>query len=331
MTKKLLLGIDGGGTYTRIAITDLEGNLITYLEKAGSASIYKDKHAKHNVQTAIEDALRQSGHDADEVACIVAGIAGYDDEQDLAWVQELARVSGLDCTCHYLNDAVIAALGAFAAEPGIIAIAGTGCIAFGLTESGQHIRNYDFGYYIPAHARGLAYHAVGQIIAGETDASDAELLSKTFAYFQVADASSLARLGAKRFLLGDQARDKLFGEFAPTLTAQALAGSNLAQKICKENAHNLITAIKMLGACFDSDQVSVALVGSVINSPYMHEIFSSALRQPSNKKYDLRSPALPAVLGAITKAMELKNISINDNTLSNLRYSAKQIQAYSKM
>ncbi len=330
MDKKLLVGVDGGGTYTRIAITDLQGKLLTYLEKPGSANIYKDSGAKTNVQNAIRDALQASGYGAEHVACIVSGIAGYDAEEDLAWVQELTQVRGLDCIHHHLNDAFIATLGAFVNQPGIIVVAGTGCIIFGLTEDGQQIRNYDFGHYVPAHARGLVYDAVCRIIADETDASDAELLTQVLAYFQAKDIATLAHLGAESFRMDDQKRNKFFAEFAPALTVQASSGSNLAQRVCTDIANNLITGIRMLGACFASDWVSVALVGGVVNSLYMHQLISSALSRPANREYALRSPALPAVLGAITKAMELKGIPISDDILDSLRCSAKKIRAYSK-
>ena len=46
MQNDVLLGIDGGGTYIRTAIVDLEGNLLSYVTWTGGAFIHKDANAK---------------------------------------------------------------------------------------------------------------------------------------------------------------------------------------------------------------------------------------------------------------------------------------------
>lgn len=52
-TNGIVIGIDGGGTHTRIMVVDLTGNVLAYLEN-GASSIYKDLHARENVQSAIQ-------------------------------------------------------------------------------------------------------------------------------------------------------------------------------------------------------------------------------------------------------------------------------------
>ncbi|WP_325176800.1 BadF/BadG/BcrA/BcrD ATPase family protein [Paenibacillus alkalitolerans] len=91
-----MIGIDGGGTSTRVVVSDLSGNVLAYAEK-GPASIYKDSSAKQNVQDAIVEAIEKAGKCYDQVQGIVAGIAGYDAPSDLDWIKPLTDVPGISC------------------------------------------------------------------------------------------------------------------------------------------------------------------------------------------------------------------------------------------
>ncbi|EFM12479.1 ATPase BadF/BadG/BcrA/BcrD type [Paenibacillus curdlanolyticus YK9] len=141
-TKEIVIGIDGGGTHTRVMAVDLAGNVLSYIEN-GASSIYSDLKAKDNVQQAIIEAVHQAGRTMNDVQALTAGIAGFDKADDLGWVQALTTIDGLNCRKQHVNDAVVAHSGALLTEPGIIVISGTGSIIFAVTEEGQQIRNYD--------------------------------------------------------------------------------------------------------------------------------------------------------------------------------------------
>jgi glucosamine kinase len=73
MSKKLndiVIGIDGGGTHTRVMVADSEGNVLSYIEK-GASSIHKDLQSKLNVHQAIQEALQQAGKEISEVVSLV--------------------------------------------------------------------------------------------------------------------------------------------------------------------------------------------------------------------------------------------------------------------
>lgn len=44
-TKEIVIGIDGGGTHTRVMVVDLAGNVLSYIEN-GASSIHKDLQAR---------------------------------------------------------------------------------------------------------------------------------------------------------------------------------------------------------------------------------------------------------------------------------------------
>lgn len=325
MGTKVLLGLDGGGTYTRIAITDMDGNLLSYVEKKGASSLHKDLQAAQNVHNAVYESVDKAGCSLGDIVGIAAGVAGLDGDSDLEWARELTHIDGLECVSRHVNDAVVAHVGAFLSKPGIISISGTGSINFGITESGKHIRNYDFHHYNATAARFLSYDIVYRIIAGEADQSDSGLVKQALNHFGVRDLSELVELGLQGFVKDSRARDKQFGDFAPMVTDAAMKGSNLAMEICNQAAADIVTGIKLVGACFDSDTVSVALIGSVANSGYIKAAIDRDLSEKANKRYMLSEPVLPAVLGAIILAMELNGMDMDERILNNLSRSAVSI------
>lgn len=318
MRTDLLLGIDGGGTYTRVAITDTEGKLLSYLEWKGGAFLHKDANAKENVHSAVFEAVKQANGSVRDIVGMAAGIAGYDKKIDWFWVRKVTAVKGLKCPSRLVNDAVIAQKGAFLSKPGIIAIAGTGSVIAGIAEKGRFIRNYDFKHYANNAARCLSYNSIDKIIAGDANPSDTNFIARVLQYFSAKDISSLKELQTSKFAVENIQRDKLFGDFAPVVTDAALNGSELAKNVCMQAAKETVAGIRLLGDYFELDEISVALIGSVINSRFIKNAVYEMLCEKGNKKYLLSEPSLPPVLGAILMAMQLNNIELNEQRQSNL-------------
>lgn len=327
MGNELILGLDGGGTYTRAAITETNGKLRSYVEYRGAASKHKDKNAKENVFNAINEVVKKADCEIDDIIGVTVGVAGYDSEKDLEWIRELTDIEGLTCPVQNVSDSVIAQKGAFLLQPGIIAISGTGSIIFGITETNEHIRNYNFHHYAATAARFIAYDSVYKVIAGETDQSDIDFVNTVLKHFEVSDTIALAKIGSKGFTDETTQRMKVFGDLAPAVTTAALNGSHLAEYICTKAAADLVTGIKLVGACFEYDSVSVALIGSVANSTFIkNKITESINKKDNNKNYNLvAEPALPPVLGAIMMSMQLVDITINEQVINNLHECASNL------
>jgi glucosamine kinase len=153
MDRRCVVGLDGGGTFTRALAADLSGRPLAYLETGGSNPQH-NPHAEAEARRAIVGVVLEAGRELADVCCLGAGFAGLDDPADHEWAERFTTLPGLDCPRLVVNDAVVAHAGALLSQPGIIAISGTGSIIFGVTESGRHVRNYDFGHYAPTAARG---------------------------------------------------------------------------------------------------------------------------------------------------------------------------------
>jgi len=144
-------------------------------------------------------------------------------------------------------------------------------------------------------------------------------------HFKVNNLSDLIELGSEGFENDYRKRIKLFGDLAPVITTAALNGSCLAVEICKQAAVDIVTGIRLVGACFESDAILAALIGGVANSTFIHNAVQNMMSEENNKRYSLVKPALPAVLGAIIMAMQLKRIDVNERIQDNLYKGAEII------
>ncbi|KKO55307.1 BadF/BadG/BcrA/BcrD ATPase family protein [Paenibacillus sp. DMB20] len=318
MVHEAVIGIDGGGSKTRVMVSDLAGHILSYAE-GGPSSIHKDGNAHENVQKTIQAALSTADCGAGQVKGIYAGIAGYESEQDLKWVQRLTEVEGLHCPKWYVNDSVVAHAGAFLGKPSIVVVSGTGSIIFAVTEQGDQLKNIDFHHYASSAARFLSYDAIFELLAGNIQRSDEAMICKILSYWNVENVDRLRTLAARGFIEDGKERDKKFGEMASIVTNGAQEGSRLGQIVCDKAIDQIMVGVEILGAFFQSDLISVTGIGSVIKSPYMKSKFIERLQTGKNKRYCFKNPELSAVSGAVLMALRSLDIPVDLKTIESIR------------
>ena len=138
------LGVDGGQSSTTALIGDETGR-VAGMGRGGPCNHVSSAEARTRfidaMGGAVGAALRAAGiaEAMFEAACL--GLSGGPDDKE-ALVRDLVHAQKYSIT----NDAVIALVGATAGEPGVIAIAGTGSIAFGRNAEGRTARAGGWGY-----------------------------------------------------------------------------------------------------------------------------------------------------------------------------------------
>ena len=144
-----LLGLDGGGTQTRVVVAALDGT-VRGRGQAGAcnlAAIPLDE-ALQTARTASADALREASAVAAEVRIVCAGVAGASFEARRLGFEAGLRASFPRAQVSVLPDYSIALTAATGGGPGVIVIAGTGSAAYGENAAGENHRAGAYGYLI---------------------------------------------------------------------------------------------------------------------------------------------------------------------------------------
>ncbi|MFN8441581.1 MAG: BadF/BadG/BcrA/BcrD ATPase family protein [Caldilineaceae bacterium] len=314
----VLLGVDGGGTYTRVVCTDLVGHILAQAQRGG-ANPSKNADAEQNVQGALVEALEKANCAPAQIAGLVAGIAGLDEAADMEWAERFTTLAGMSGKPVCVNDAVIAWAGALGLQPGIIVIAGTGCILFGVTENGRQIRNYDFHHYANATARDLTFKAVFRFLAGEDQEADQPLVAQLLKHFGVENRRALALHAAQNDLRDRRELMRLYGDAAPLITQAAEQGFPLATTVCDQAARELTQGVRLLGSLFERDSVPCALIGSVAQSTPIRERLTTTLTTSHNHRYQVRTALLPPEAGAILLARQQLGKPVTPELIANLQ------------
>src|SRR5579864_961023 len=137
---KLFLGVDGGQSGTTALVGDESGRVVG-IGRGGPCNHVGKAEGREKFLRAVGGCLREAGFEGAEFEGACLGFSGGPADKN-AYVRELIKAK------HYLvtHDAAIALTGATAGAPGVIAIAGTGSIAFGRNTSGKVARAGGWGY-----------------------------------------------------------------------------------------------------------------------------------------------------------------------------------------
>jgi glucosamine kinase len=316
-TRPFVIGVDGGGTYTRVLCADLAGNILAAAQ-AGGANPSKNAAAEENFRQAVLEAVARAGLPLTQAMAFVAGLSGLDEPADQAWAARFTALPGLAVQARCVNDAVVAWAGALALQPGIIAIGGTGSIVLGVTETGEQIRDYDFRTHSGLMARTLARDAVHQVVIGAARPADGKLIAQILAHFEVEDVAGLAGQAAACAALPYEQYVRTYSSLAPAITAAALDGAPLAQAICDRAAAAMALSIRLVGSRFAAAAVPVALTGSVIRSIYIAARLRDLLAAEAHRAYQIVEPTLPPEAGAVLMALKQTGAPIEAATVTRL-------------
>ena len=296
----VLVGLDGGGTHTRVLVADVHGTCLGYGEDAGCNPEYEPVetcigHAKGALRRALENGAVDRGR----VCSLAAGIAGLTSVTGSAeWAHPIAGELGLGAQVTLVGDSKVAQVGAFGGAPGVVVAGGTGSIVFAVTDSGREICNFDLQHNAQAGAWWLSQRLITRIAAEEDADADGDLVGTVLAALGFADRASMreAMLGGR--VPGDVSLT------APLVTEWATRGAPLARAICEETAKELARGVWLMAPYFRDPPISVAAIGSVASSPYMQAALGRFLADDRTGRFRLAPPLYPPVVGAVLLASQ---------------------------
>lgn len=141
------MGIDGGGSHVRVAITTQDLKLIASAE-GGSANPNSAGRAAaaQTVQETMRSALSNARLKPADIRAVAAGIAGTVTARD--WVRETVAAVLTEATIRAASDFEIALVGAQGERRGVLILAGTGSVAYGVNEAGDSVQVGGWGYLL---------------------------------------------------------------------------------------------------------------------------------------------------------------------------------------
>lgn len=301
----LVIGVDAGGSRTRVVVADASGETVATAEREGAAVKPGEiERSATIIAAAVRDALSALDPTLGEPSALCAGVAGAGSESERRALSEALRAESLAEDVLVLTDAEIALSDAFGDEAGIVLIAGTGSIAYGRGPSGALERVGGWGPAIGDEGGGLwiARRALS-IVTAATDGREpaTSLVGAILTAAELDEVEALIPWAAA-------ATTSQIASLAAVVVASAEAGDLRANALLGLAAEELVLHVRTLARALFVDErasMQVALGGGLLEP-------GSALRKRVEHRLKSAVPgsklnALPivAVRGAVRRALQL--------------------------
>ena len=306
MRKICFLGIEGGGTRTRAAVSGPEGRILGRAE-AGPSNPFKVglDGAKRAIQGASRDALRRARIRKGALDTVCLGLSGIDRPAIRNPLGQWIR-RALPARRHLLEtDAAISLYAAVGENPGVLVVAGTGSIAYGRDTRGRRGR---------AGGWGSAYDDAGSGF----DVGRKAILAALHAFDDRGPKTTLGSRLCRRLRLRDIShivnRPLSATEIAslfPLVTAAARQGDRVAQRLLQEAGVELaelgLAVVRQLGWS-QGDPTVVASGGVLRESAIVYRRFRREIRKQLANARVMRL-GRSGVEGALRMAIEASSSS----------------------
>src|SRR5688500_11733809 len=141
-----VLGIDGGGTKTVCYLDDSVGRIVGERRDAGANL---QAHCELEVEKVLHAVIDQAaGERAILPAAVCLGVSDANSAEDDRTVRAIVRRLGFRSHTLVVNDALIALIAGVGDAPGVVLIAGTGSIAYGVNQTGMAARAGGWGFVL---------------------------------------------------------------------------------------------------------------------------------------------------------------------------------------
>jgi N-acetylglucosamine kinase-like BadF-type ATPase len=235
---KWFLGIDGGGSKTMGCAADGSGRVIGMLEKGPSNHHIIGMEKFHNlIEEMLADMEAIYGLKQQDLEFVCLGLAGMDRPQDRNLIGGTLKELALEGKFLVCNDAEIALAAGNGKLEGVVLIAGTGSIAYGINGKGETFRAGGWGHLVSDEGSGyyIGKEALARgIKAYEGMEQPSVLLGKILLQVGVKDLDEL--IG---FIYSPQTTKAEIAALAKVVTLAAEEGDAVANAILKDAGEKL--------------------------------------------------------------------------------------------
>ena len=295
------LGVDGGGTRTRVALVDGAGRELARVEGPPTLIDPANPNATIGVVAYLcREVASKSGVDL-PVAGLWAGIAGAGTEPTGGIVEAALRDAGLSSRTAVGGDAEATFHDAFPSGPGILLISGTGSIALGRGVDGSRVRVGGWGAHLGDEGSGyrIGMSALRALAQGEDGRGvSTDLRDPVLKALGVASPPDLIKWRAS-------ARKADVASLVPLVCEVAEAGDRAATIVIEKAVDALVEHVQTLIRRLELQPgpPEVALAGGLIeeDGPLRYRLARAIEGLPCR----IQEGALDGARGACSLAMDL--------------------------
>jgi glucosamine kinase len=255
----LVVGVDGGGSKTRVILADAEGNHLADVTGGGSAMAPgRADHCADVIGELVRQAV-QTAEVGERLKVLVAGVAGVGREPEARALTVALEDLELADEVIVQGDGEIALTDAFGNGPGVMLIAGTGSIAYGRGPSRVLARCGGWGPAFGDEGSGawIGRKSLG-IVASAADGREPET-ALTGAILTAAQLNEVTEL----IPWGIAATPKELAALAPVVFNVASAGDARANALVGLAVEELVLHIRALAVkLFGDDRAAIPVAFS---------------------------------------------------------------------
>lgn len=270
-----IIGVDGGGTKTEAVAYSLDGEVIKTSLKGFANLLNGKEEALSNIVDSIKEIIDDLGKE--QLNGVYLGIAGMEVGDNAKYIiDEIKEV--LDLEVLLMNDGELALKAMLKGEDGILVIAGTGSIVFGIHDD-KVARCGGWGHLLGDEGSGykISIDALKNILFEEDNSINKSDLSiaimKEFNWNTVDEIVEFVYSSSK---------DEI-AKVAPIVSKFAEAGDNFAKGILEKEAVSLAKTTQNVYNKLGFEKCSIGLVGGVLRkSKIMRKAFERCLNEHIN-------------------------------------------------
>ena len=262
-----VMGIDGGGSTVRIIIATPQLDIVAEFigPPVNPSAVGRDESASR-IQAAIRETLQQAGLMPEQIAGVGIGVAGAAKHHawTAEWIRELVAEVLPQATVVPSADYEIALVGAHGQRLGVLLLAGTGSLAYGVNAAGESLLVGGSGYLLGDEGSGywLGLQGLRAVVRMADGRGRKTLLSKT-----LMDSLNLARpLELLTWMYGGEPRVRDVARLAPLVLDCAAQGDSIARGIVEIGARELALAVRAVTQQLDLQGSAPAFAGSVLTA-----------------------------------------------------------------
>ena len=263
---EIVVGVDGGGSKTRVMVGTAEGEVLATVEGPKSAIVPGE--ASHSANVIADLVVRAIAEIAQPGAVLprvlYCGVAGTGREEERRALQAALDAKELAEEVVVDSDGLIALYDALEDRSGILLVVGTGSIAYGRSPAGEIVRCGGWGPTFGDEGSGgwIGRRALS-IVAASSDGREppTALLFPILAATQCEDVQDLIPWAAA-------ADARAFASLVPAVFSTAAAGDPRANALITLAAEELVLHVRALARQLFTDEraaVAVAFSGGLMD------------------------------------------------------------------